>query len=157
MDPLSYWLAKDNCTSPDPSTCSNRLGFTEAKYIEHEYAYLHAIAGMKNGQMVLGDCASGGRRLDIEMLRRMTVNSRSDNCMDPLSSQGYTYALSRWIPRHGQSATGAKSVLEPTMINTDNDYSFKSFMGTSMGFDYDWYYASSNATWWTRVGEWLAR
>ena len=73
------------------------------------------------------------------MLRRMTVNSRSDNCMDPLSSQGYTYALSLWMPRHGQSATGDKSVLEPTMINTDNDYSFKSFMGTSMGFDYDWY------------------
>ena len=87
MDPLTYWLSRDNCTA-DPSTCnSGRLGFTEAKYIEHEYAYLDAIAGMKNGKMVLGNCASGGRRLDIEMLRRMTVNSRSDNCMDPLSAK----------------------------------------------------------------------
>ena len=120
--------------------------------------YLDAIAQMKDGQMVLGDCASGGRRLDIEMLRRMTVNSRSDNCMDPLSSQGYTYALSLWMPRHGQSATGNASVLEPTLFDTDNDCkreatsrfvalslfanmrhhywftadSFKSFMGTSV-------------------------
>ena len=144
--------------------------------------YLDAIAQMKDGQMVLGDCASGGRRLDIEMLRRMTVNSRSDNCMDPLSSQGYTYALSLWMPRHGQSATGNASVLEPTLFDTDNDCkivmlsrfaaalsffanpkgitiadSFKSFMGTSMGFDYDWYYAPADAAWWTRVGGWLER
>ena len=145
--------------------------------------YLDAIARMKDGQMVLGDCASGGRRLDIEMLRRMTVNSRSDNCMDPLSSQGYTYALSLWMPRHGQSATGNASVLEPTLFDTDNDCkreatsrfvalslfanpkaslrfaadSFKSFMGTSMGFDYDWYYAPADAAWWTRVGGWLER
>ena len=49
--------------------------------------YLDAIAQMKDGQMVLGDCASGGRRLDIEMLRRMTVNSRSDNCMECANRQ----------------------------------------------------------------------
>ena len=81
-----------------------RTGMTEARYIEGKYAYLDGLKA-KFPHLTIGGCAGGGRETDIESYRRTQMNSRADGyCAgDQLCSQGETYALSLWLPRHGQS------------------------------------------------------
>ena len=64
---------------------------------------------------------------------RTQINSRADVfCADDAQcSQGETYSLSLWVPRHGQSA--ATGIFEPDG-NIQTDYAFRSFMSTSMAF-----------------------
>jgi alpha-galactosidase len=66
--------------------------------------------------MLIDTCASGGRRLDLETLRRAVPLLRSDYIMEPVGQQGHTYGLSFWIPMFG---TGGR---------IDNPYVFRSQM-----------------------------
>src|SRR5262249_21414651 len=43
----------------------------------------------------------GGRRNDLETMRRAVPLWRSDHAYDPIGSQGMTYGLSPWLPYHG--------------------------------------------------------
>ena len=51
--------------------------------------------------MLIDSCASGGRRNDLETLRRAVPLLRSDYIMEPVGNQGHTYGLSYWIPYYG--------------------------------------------------------
>ena len=75
------------------------------------------------------------------------MNSRADGyCAgDQLCSQGETYALSLWLPRHGQSQSTMDGLAVDPVTGaalprgaSDTDYSFHSFMSMSMAFEYDW-------------------
>lgn len=54
---------------------------------------------------ILHHCASGGRRLDFEMMRRGAALWRSDRGWGekifPRNVQAMTHGLSLWLPRHG--------------------------------------------------------
>jgi alpha-galactosidase len=54
---------------------------------------------------VIDNCASGGRRVDFEMMRRSVLLWRSDSCWDsadyPRNVQAMTHGLSLWVPLHG--------------------------------------------------------
>ena len=58
--------------------------------------------------MLIDSCASGGRRNDLETLRRAVPLLRSDyqafdgNPAFAPGNQGHTYGLSSWIPYYGQ-------------------------------------------------------
>ncbi len=72
MDPLAYWRHND---APD------RQGITEMKYIEGLYAFWDRIAeawpdGLRE------ECASGGRRIDLETVKRMHIHQKSDYWFD---------------------------------------------------------------------------
>jgi len=56
--------------------------------------------------MLIDNCASGGRRLDVESLRRSVPLWRSDYRFRDDRHQGMTYGLSFWIPYHGTGASG---------------------------------------------------
>ena len=152
FDPIGYWDAEDARQGP------NRAGITQAKYVAGEYALYDRLA-RRFPSLTFGQCAGGGRRIDIEMLRRGQINSRADGfcAQDPDCSQGFTHSLSSWYPRHGQaSATIRPSCVEPasTPLNAslcdgpwsqicvrttiDDAYSFRSFMSPAMAFDYGW-------------------
>ena len=66
--------------------------------------------------MLIDTCASGGRRNDLETLRRAVPLWRSDYILEPVGVQNCTYGISSWIPLHG---TGA---------NTADPYLFRSCM-----------------------------
>jgi hypothetical protein len=66
MDPLPYWRAAD---APD------RQGITEIRYVEGLYAMWDEIRAKTSGT-VPDDCASGGRRIDLEMCIRSIVQTR---------------------------------------------------------------------------------
>ncbi|KXU35382.1 hypothetical protein AXK12_05270 [Cephaloticoccus capnophilus] len=66
--PLDAWYAAD---APD------RVGITEIRHIEGLYALWDRIRAAHPG-ILIDNCAGGGRRIDLETLRRATVLTRSD-------------------------------------------------------------------------------
>lgn len=92
-DPLAYWRDADS---------ADRQGITEIRYIEGLYEMWDEIRA-KHRNIWFDDCASGGRRIDIEMLRRAVVQTRSDAACAPGRAdwdQSQTYGLSLWVPCH---------------------------------------------------------
>src|ERR1035441_7586618 len=59
-------------------------------------------------------CASGGRRNDLETLRRAVPLLRSDYIIEPVGNQCHTYALSFWVPFYG---TGT-SAIDPYLFRS---------------------------------------
>ncbi len=104
IDPLDFWRAAD---TPD------RQGITEIRYVEGFLAYWDELRRRHPG-MLIDTCASGGRRNDIESLRRSVPLLRSDYIIDPLAQQNHSYGIASWIPFHG------------TAINSFDTYTFRS-------------------------------
>ncbi len=95
MDPLGIWRAND---APD------RQGLTENLHVQGYLAYWDELRRRHPG-LLIDSCASGGRRNDLETLRRAVPLLRSDyQSSDPQyapGNQGHTYGLSSWIPFYG--------------------------------------------------------
>lgn len=91
LDPLPYWLAADE---------PGRRGMTEIRHVEGYLAHLDELA-RRHPEAMMDSCASGGRRNDLETLRRMVPLLRSDWYNSPEGQQGLTHGLSQWIPYHG--------------------------------------------------------
>jgi alpha-galactosidase len=97
MDPLPYWRAAD---PPD------RQGITEIRYVTGFLAYWDELR-KRFPNMLIDTCASGGRRIDIETLRRSVPLLRSDWLFEPESQQQHTYGLASWVPYYG---TGTREI-----------------------------------------------
>ena len=93
MDPLSNWRGHD---APD------RQGMTENRHVQGYLAFWDELR-RRHPDMLIDSCASGGRRNDLETLRRAVPLLRSD--FQPAEKyegqQGQTYGLSSWIPYYG--------------------------------------------------------
>ena len=103
IQPLGYWRG---CDAPD------RQGMTEIRHIEGLYAMWDELAKRHPGQLI-DLCASGGRRLDIEALRRGLPLWHSDlQCegAHPEADQLQNAGLYRWLPLHACGLFG----LEPS-------------------------------------------
>ena len=102
FDPLPYWRGAD---APD------RQGMTEIRYVEGHYAFWDALLARVPG-LVIDNCASGGRRIDLETISRSIPLWRSDwQCRpdnDPIGGQVHGMGLSYWIPLHGTGTWGAR-------------------------------------------------
>jgi alpha-galactosidase len=68
FDPAPYWKAMD---APD------RVGIAEMKYTEGLYAYWDALLA-RNPGLLIDNCASGGRRIDLETIGRSIPLWRTD-------------------------------------------------------------------------------
>ncbi len=92
MSPLEYWLYIDG---------EDRVGITEAKYIENLWRLMDELLETFP-DLVIDNCASGGRRLDIGMMQRCISLFRTDySCTDTCNPSGYQYhtqSINRWIP-----------------------------------------------------------
>ncbi len=96
--PSFYW--KNNAGRDE-------IGLREVRYVDGLYRMLDELQ-RRHPQTILDNCASGGRRLDFEMMRRCVALWRSDSCWDdpayPRNVQAMTYGLSLWLPLHGLGA-----------------------------------------------------
>ncbi len=93
MDPLSSWRDNDS---------EDRQGMTEIRYIEGLYQMWDELRTRHPG-LIIDNCSSGGRRIDLEMISRSIPLWRSDtNCSPnhPEWNQMQTCALSQYIPLH---------------------------------------------------------
>jgi alpha-galactosidase len=94
VNPLDYWLTAD---------APNRRGITENAYVTGYLAYWDELL-RRDPKRWIDTCASGGRRNDLETLRRSVPLLRSDYWGDPVGQQCHTYGLSLWMPYYGSGA-----------------------------------------------------
>jgi len=113
--PLSIWRAHDT---------EDRQGITEIQHITGYLAYWDELR-RRFPKLLIDTCASGGRRDDLETLRRSVPLWRSDHAYEPASMQQQTYGLSLWIPYFG------------TAVNSVDPYYFRSQMTPAVGLGLD--------------------
>jgi alpha-galactosidase len=89
--PLKFWRKAD---APD------RQGITENKYIVGLLKFWDELLTRHPG-MLIDECASGGRRNDLECMRRAVPLTRSDFLWSWEGQQTQTYGISSWIPYYG--------------------------------------------------------
>ncbi len=91
IDPLDFWRRND---APD------RQGITEIRHVEGYFAYWDELI-RRHPDMPIDSCASGGRRNDLETMRRSVPLLRSDWYASPSGQQCQTYGMSLWLPFQG--------------------------------------------------------
>jgi alpha-galactosidase len=112
MDPLGYWRHND---APD------RQGITEIRYVEGLYAYWDRLAAAWPASL-REECASGGRRIDLETVRRMHFHQKSDYWFDNEVDQASLWTLSQYLPNN---------VISAPLTRLD-EYSFRSTLASSL-------------------------
>ncbi|MGC8644541.1 MAG: alpha-galactosidase, partial [Isosphaeraceae bacterium] len=132
MYPLYYWRNQE---------AADRRGMREIRYITGLYDLFDSLR-KEHPRLLLDNCASGGRRIDLEMLRRALVLTRSDYLWDPIGQQCHTYALAQWIPLTG---IGAASL---------DRYSCRSGLGSHYTLAAD--YRSADPATWKAIGQAVA-
>jgi len=115
IEPLTSWRSND---APD------RQGITEIRHIE-AYKALWDELRRRHPNLIIDTCASGGRRNNLETLRRSVPILRSDDQMTPLDEQCHTYGISPWVPING------------TGVTMNNDYVVRSCMAAIFGIGAD--------------------
>ncbi|MCR4620708.1 MAG: alpha-galactosidase [Clostridiales bacterium] len=98
MSPLSYWSDND---APD------RQGISQIKHINGLYRLWDALLE-RFPHLMIDNCASGGRRIDIETLRRSVPLWRSDAMcpadFKPETAQCHALTFPLWLPYSGTGA-----------------------------------------------------
>lgn len=108
FDPLEYWEYGDRKIN------GGRTGITENHYVSGHYRFIDYLFENYNELELYDVCASGGRRLDLEVIRRGVPLWRSDyNCDQHPdlveANQSMTYSASFWLPYTGTSCyTGSE-------------------------------------------------
>lgn len=116
FDPMPYWQAND---SPE------RIGMTEIRHTEGLYAYWDELLARHPG-LLIDNCASGGRRIDLETVSRSSPFWRTDySYFEPNGYQCHTYGINFYLPCSG------------TGNNNPDAYTFRSSMGSSLVFGWD--------------------
>lgn len=124
MYPSFYWRNGE---------ASDRQGITEIRYVQGLLRYFDDLRD-QHPKLLLDTCASGGRRIDLEMLKRALILTRSDYLWDPTGQQCHTYGLAQWLPITG---IGAASI---------DRYNCRSGYGAHFSFAVD-YYGQNLALW----------
>jgi alpha-galactosidase len=116
FDPMPYWVKNDR---PD------RVGISEIRHIEGLYAYWDSLL-VRFPDLLIDNCASGGRRLDLETTSRSAPLWRTDyQYGEPNGYQCHTYGLNFYLPIHGTA-----------VYKTDN-FTFRSGLGATMVMNWE--------------------
>jgi alpha-galactosidase len=92
IDPLDLWHAND---APD------RQGMTEMGHVMGYLSWWDELRRRHPG-MLIDSCASGGRRNDLETMRRAIPLWRTDyDFGEPVGTHAITHGVSHWLPYHG--------------------------------------------------------
>lgn len=110
FDPMPYW---------DASNQPNRIGIPEIRHIEGLYAYWDSLL-VRFPKLLIDNCASGGRRIDLETTSRSAPLWRTDyQYGEPNGYQSHTFGLNLYLPIHG------------TAIYKTDSYTFRSGLGAT--------------------------
>jgi alpha-galactosidase len=93
IEPLEFWRKND---PPD------RQGMTEIRYVEGHYAMWDAMLA-RRPDLAIDNCASGGRRIDLETIRRSITLWRSDTGCGPGHAdwhQAQAMGMNYYLPLH---------------------------------------------------------
>lgn len=112
MDPLGTWIDND---------VPGRRRITEMRYIEGLYAYWDKLAETFPDSL-REECASGGRRIDLETLMRFHIHQKTDYWFDNEVDQASLFSLSQYLPNN----------LIAGHVNRLDTYSFHSSLASSL-------------------------
>lgn len=101
MSPLPWWQKNDT---------EDRQGMTENKHVQGLYWWWDELK-KRHPKMPFDNCASGGHRNDLEMMRRGFPLSRTDYCGTDVPSQAQTWGLAQWLPYFAAGSGGDHSNL----------------------------------------------
>jgi len=126
------WYEEDFNIEPNPyleaAAEPNRWGMNEMRFIEGHFAFWDALLKAFPHLAIL-NCASGGRRIDLESISRGQPLWRSDyNCFPEAtaeSTQDHSYGIQHWLPIQGSMIRGwslydtyeSRCALSPGMEN----------------------------------------
>lgn len=126
------WYEEDFNIEPNPyletAAEPDRWGMNEMRFIEGHFAFWDALREAFPHLAIL-NCASGGRRIDLESILRGQPLWRSDyNCFPEAtaeSTQDHSYGIQHWLPIQGSMIRGwslydtyeARCALSPGMEN----------------------------------------
>ena len=128
MDPLGYWRGAD---APD------RQGIAEIRHVTGYLAYWDELR-RRHPNMLIDSCASGGRRNDLETMRRAVPLWRSDYAYEAIGHQCMMCGLSLWLPFHGTGTVCTRNAPYYGSGRTPVEpYAFWSNAGQSIGFGLD--------------------
>lgn len=109
FQPLSYWRKNDK---------EDRKGISEIKHIMGMYRLWDALLE-KFPHLIIDNCASGGRRIDIETLRRSIPLWRTDYACPvnpvPEGIQSHNLSFNTWMPLSG---TGTGQIYDTYRIRS---------------------------------------
>ena len=115
MEPDKYWAAHDE---------AGRTGMKEIRHVEGLYAFWDYLLERFPG-LLIDNCASGGRRIDLESVSRSAPLWRTDyNYGEPVGYQCHTYGLEMYLPQHG------------TGVQKTDKFTFRSSLGTSVVYNW---------------------
>jgi alpha-galactosidase len=116
FDPQEYWRSAD---APD------RQGIAEIRHIEGLYEFWDELLTRHPG-LLIDNCASGGRRLDLETVSRSAPLWRTDyQYYEPNGYQCQTYGLNFYLPLSG------------TGNNNPETYFWRSSLSSALVFGWD--------------------
>ncbi|MGV8139666.1 MAG: glycoside hydrolase family 36 protein [Mangrovibacterium sp.] len=116
VDGEGSWKTKDH---------PGREGISEIRYIEGLYAFWDSLL-TRFPNLIIDNCASGGRRIDLETISRSSPLWRSDyGYGEPDGYQNHTYGLNFYLPLHGTGLFG------------NSTYEFRSSISSSMVLFWD--------------------
>lgn len=134
IEPLIFWRARDT---------EDRQGITEAKYCQGFLKFFDNLLAARP-DMLIDNCASGGRRNDIDTMRRSVPLWRSDSGGDPEVEQAQTYSWAFWQPYFGHAMNNtntytARSTVYPSTVMDENlDNKDLSLAGAKQIIDNEW-------------------
>ncbi|MGI6350890.1 MAG: alpha-galactosidase [Armatimonadota bacterium] len=126
------WYEEDFNLDPNPyleaAAEAERWGLREMRFIEGHFAFWDELL-QRFPDLAILNCASGGRRIDLESISRGQPLWRSDyNCFPEAteeSTQDHSYGIQHWLPIQGSVIRGwslydtyeARCALNPGMEN----------------------------------------
>jgi alpha-galactosidase len=91
INPLPHWRNHD---------ARDRQGITENAHVTGYLAYWDGLS-RRFPNMLIDACSGGGRRNDLETMRRSVPLLRSDYLFEPIGQPCQTYGLAYWLPYYG--------------------------------------------------------
>jgi len=115
-EPLTAWYAEDP---------PNRVGITEIRHIEGLYSLWDRLLATHPG-LLIDNCAAGGRRIDLETLRRSIPLWRSDTGERPgkefsqmdIANQLQCWGLGHWVAEHAGPIKGLDAYATRSALST---------------------------------------
>ncbi len=115
--PQPFWETHE---APD------RIGMMEIRHIEGLYKFWDYLLE-RFPRLLIDNCASGGRRIDLETMSRSAPLWRSDYIYhEPTGKQGHSYALNYFLAQHGSG-----------MYFPLDDYTLHCCLGTALLAHFD--------------------
>ena len=116
MAPSPYWESHEE---------QGRIGMREIRHIEGLYAYWDYLL-QRFPHLLIDNCASGGRRLDFETMKRSAPLWRTDYQYGEVNGyQNQTYGISLFLPLNG------------TGVYVTDDYSVRSCLSSAMVINWE--------------------